>query len=236
MTNSTKKDAEDANINQGTLREVLNRLLVLDSDFDAFCLDYFRDEVWQTLSGGMDRVAKTNILLARADLVAIANKLEERFGDRFRMFQRSLSVQERPVPQQTSHPAVVSPVDKLDDADCRAIGQAILKRAAAILADDLAEFETNLPSGARATVKLNIEVLSDRTYLRKLSDTFELIECIEEEIGHIEKLMRDPIEKLKNWDRSLRKQQQDLGDKTRVVKTTLAAVTTRVYLQPVASG
>lgn len=48
------------------LRKLLMHHLRTDSQFDAFCLDYF-PEVYRLFSGGMDQVAKYNLLLAQID-------------------------------------------------------------------------------------------------------------------------------------------------------------------------
>ena len=55
------------------LRLLLDRRLRTDSDFNAFCLDYF-PSVYRNLSSGMDRIAKTNYLLTAvaADVVLAA--------------------------------------------------------------------------------------------------------------------------------------------------------------------
>lgn len=45
------------------VRRLLVKILRTDSDFDAFCLDHFR-EVFNKFSSGIDRVHKCNLLLA----------------------------------------------------------------------------------------------------------------------------------------------------------------------------
>ncbi len=44
------------------LRELIRETLICDSDFDAFCLDFFPD-VYQHFSAGMERVIKETLLL-----------------------------------------------------------------------------------------------------------------------------------------------------------------------------
>lgn len=61
------------------LRVRLSATLRTDPDFDAFCLDYFRG-VYQRFSAGMDRVGKTNLLLAIADASEIVRCLEAQKG------------------------------------------------------------------------------------------------------------------------------------------------------------
>ena len=45
---------------------MLDNLLKTDSDFDAFCLDYF-PQVKNRLTNGMDRVAKMNLLIETSE-------------------------------------------------------------------------------------------------------------------------------------------------------------------------
>ncbi len=59
------------------LRDVLNDVLRTDSDFDAFCGDYFQ-ATYRRFAGGMDSVSKRNLLLDCEDLAVIWEKLQER--------------------------------------------------------------------------------------------------------------------------------------------------------------
>lgn len=56
--------------NRTGLRREIGALLVSDSDFDAFCIDYFVG-VFRRFSGSMDRTAKENLLLLHADPVRL---------------------------------------------------------------------------------------------------------------------------------------------------------------------
>mgnify|MGYP000671020159 CR=1 FL=1 len=62
---------------RASLRIVLDNLLKTDSDFDAFCLDYF-PQVKNRLTNGMDRVAKMNLLIDKTDQ-SIGTHIKEHF-------------------------------------------------------------------------------------------------------------------------------------------------------------
>lgn len=57
-----------------SLRQIMKNILVGDSDFDAFCIDFF-PKVQRRFSSGMDRVAKENILLIYANRYNLLMKL-----------------------------------------------------------------------------------------------------------------------------------------------------------------
>lgn len=59
------------------LRQMLRALLPTDSDFEAFCGDYFPD-VAERFANGMDRVAKANLLLVLAEGDALVAALKQR--------------------------------------------------------------------------------------------------------------------------------------------------------------
>lgn len=59
---------------RASLRKLLYQVLVSDSDFSAFCLDRF-PHVYRLLSSGMDRIAKTTVLLERATTGEILRQL-----------------------------------------------------------------------------------------------------------------------------------------------------------------
>lgn len=62
------------------VRKLLDRIPT-DSDFDAFCLDFF-PEVQARFAAGMDRVQKTTLLLQlESDCQYIAEKLRQRFAN-----------------------------------------------------------------------------------------------------------------------------------------------------------
>jgi hypothetical protein len=50
------------NVDTSTVRKTLGALLVVEADFDAFCIDHYR-HIYRRFSSGMDRVAKENLLL-----------------------------------------------------------------------------------------------------------------------------------------------------------------------------
>jgi hypothetical protein len=58
------------------LRGLLGRVLRTDADLDAFCLDYF-DDTHRRFAAGMDRVAKTNLLLQIEEPTAILGRLRD---------------------------------------------------------------------------------------------------------------------------------------------------------------
>jgi len=55
-----------ATSSRSELRQLLDRRLRTDSDFNAFCLDCF-PHLYRNFGGGMDRIAKTNYLLTCVD-------------------------------------------------------------------------------------------------------------------------------------------------------------------------
>jgi nucleoside phosphorylase len=60
---------------RGALRKLLIEVLRLDSDLEAFCLDYF-PETSRLFSSGMDRETKRNLLLDREDASEIHERLK----------------------------------------------------------------------------------------------------------------------------------------------------------------
>lgn len=62
------------------MRQLLDRVLRTDDDFNAFCADYFED-TYRSFSGGMTRDAKTTALLTREDASAIHAKLREQYPE-----------------------------------------------------------------------------------------------------------------------------------------------------------
>ena len=62
------------------LRKLLRVIFLTDVDFDAFCLDHFRD-VYDRFSRGMDGLSKTNLLLALTDPVALLKRLSEHYSN-----------------------------------------------------------------------------------------------------------------------------------------------------------
>lgn len=65
---------------KSSIRRLIGQLLRNDSDFDAFCLDYF-PSIKKKFSAAMDRVAKINILLEGVDEVVILQYLHAEFPD-----------------------------------------------------------------------------------------------------------------------------------------------------------
>ena len=62
-------------INTRWIRLVLEFTLPVISDFDAFCLDYFRS-VYRQFGSGMDRAQKTNLLLSAASTDEVRDALK----------------------------------------------------------------------------------------------------------------------------------------------------------------
>lgn len=69
-----------ANPRQGVsrpqLRRELQQVLPTSSTYDAFCMDYF-PAVYQMFTAGMDRVERTNLLMAHVEGREILEKLGE---------------------------------------------------------------------------------------------------------------------------------------------------------------
>lgn len=83
-----------------SIRAMLENVLPEDSDFEAFCLDFFKDEVSVRISSSMDRTAKTNILLRRiagADIISALSELPrfDQFKSLLRYDNQSLSVRQK---------------------------------------------------------------------------------------------------------------------------------------------
>lgn len=76
---SHSNPGEYLSFDSATIRKLLKEVLLSDSVFEAFCLDYF-PQVRQTFTAGMDRVAKTNLLLTEVELKVIYNKLRADHG------------------------------------------------------------------------------------------------------------------------------------------------------------
>lgn len=69
-----------------SLRRFIGRVLIMDTDFDAFCLDHF-ESIRRRFSQGMDRVSKTSILLELGDRNLILYHLREDFLEDFTRHQ-----------------------------------------------------------------------------------------------------------------------------------------------------
>jgi hypothetical protein len=61
---------------RGSLRQLMNAVLISDSDLDAFCLDHFRD-IYQRIAPTMDRGAKINLLLHHKDPGDVLERLRQ---------------------------------------------------------------------------------------------------------------------------------------------------------------
>lgn len=64
------------------VRRLLDSLLVLDADLDAYCIDYF-PVVYKNFSNGMQRTQKLNLIILSCDLEDIVNNLMRHFPGRF---------------------------------------------------------------------------------------------------------------------------------------------------------
>ncbi len=58
------------------IRQALGAVLVVDSDFDAFCMDHF-PQAYRHFTGGMDRSAKESLLLSHANLDELVAALRQ---------------------------------------------------------------------------------------------------------------------------------------------------------------
>jgi len=79
----------DSRASKANLRKFVELVLVLDSDFNALCLDFFPD-VWRRFSDGMDRVAKTSLLLELADYSSILEALRWHSPHKYAKYERIL--------------------------------------------------------------------------------------------------------------------------------------------------
>ena len=75
-----------------TIRRLLNNVLITDSDFDAFCLDNFRD-IFVRFSNQMDRVTKLNLLLQYHE-ETIVEKLEFDYAEKIVQFRNRATEQD----------------------------------------------------------------------------------------------------------------------------------------------
>ena len=65
-----------------SLRALLQAMLVGASDFDAFCLDHFR-EIYQRFTNGMDRPTRTTSLIEQVPAAEILAALRRNDPPRF---------------------------------------------------------------------------------------------------------------------------------------------------------
>lgn len=79
-----------AGVKQTRLRKFIMKVMINDSDLDAYCLDYFPD-VKGKFSNGMDRVAKVNLLLELEQSDEILRRLRESEPERYARFQHVLT-------------------------------------------------------------------------------------------------------------------------------------------------
>ena len=78
-----KGSSTSAQPNRANLRKLLVAVLPIDSDLEAFCLDYFPDTK-QKFSGGMDRTQKLNLLLESEDAQEIIQALQRQEPERYK--------------------------------------------------------------------------------------------------------------------------------------------------------
>ena len=69
------------------LRRILRAVLATDSDFTAFCVDFYPD-VAARFSNGMDRVQKASLLIELADASHLLSDLRKHDGVRVAQFER----------------------------------------------------------------------------------------------------------------------------------------------------
>lgn len=72
------------------LRTLLNKVLIMDSDLNAFCLDYF-PAVKRQFTNGMDRTQKVDLLLERVDSADIVNALRDGYPTEWKKYSSLLS-------------------------------------------------------------------------------------------------------------------------------------------------
>src|SRR5579871_4266952 len=90
-----------------SLRKVLDRVLISDSDLDAFCLDHF-PKIKRGFTNGMDRVAKVNRLLEGASATAILDCLRDGHAATLAACEQFLRYEEA-APADPDPPAVLAP-------------------------------------------------------------------------------------------------------------------------------
>ncbi len=73
----------------GSLRKLINSILLIDSEFDAFCQDFF-PETFRLFSAAMDRVKKVSLLLITANRAQIMHRLQTEYVDKFNSFSHLL--------------------------------------------------------------------------------------------------------------------------------------------------
>jgi hypothetical protein len=66
---------------RAALRKLIQTVVKSDSDLDAFCLDHFREDVYDAFTTGMERSQKISILLRNADPERIHAHLWERWPE-----------------------------------------------------------------------------------------------------------------------------------------------------------
>lgn len=86
--------AQPPEFDRAQVRALLSQALRDIAEFDAFCLDYF-DKVHARFAGGMDRTARTNLLLEQIDLIEIVARLRQRHPERLPSLHPALPEQAR---------------------------------------------------------------------------------------------------------------------------------------------
>lgn len=66
-----------------SLRLVLRRLLHTDAELDRFCIDHFKENVFDRFTGGMDRTARVNLLLSCVEPEILLARLHEALPQEF---------------------------------------------------------------------------------------------------------------------------------------------------------
>lgn len=95
----TMDDVEQIRFLRPYIRRLIDALLELDAELDAFCIDYF-PQIYKNFSNGMQRLQKVNALIISGDLEDIVNNLAHysprRFQSTYDSVIRSMKPQNQP--------------------------------------------------------------------------------------------------------------------------------------------
>jgi hypothetical protein len=99
---------EKGTITRSFVRRLLGEVLKSDSDLNAFCLDHFPD-IHFRFTNGMDRVAKTNLLLMHCELTRIIDELRRDHPEEVSEGAPNATAHETPRPPPTSGSKNIEP-------------------------------------------------------------------------------------------------------------------------------
>lgn len=133
------------------LRELIRETLICDSDFDAFCLDFFPD-VYQHFSAGMERVIKETLLLHSVSRdTEYLQELLIRCRNRSRSIVASLHMGVRNRGQETKNQSPIIATSTDLDGDC-------------VLISGQDGNRTMVPASGHS-IRVTVEASDDRTTL-----------------------------------------------------------------------